>query len=382
MGEIQIREVDGAADRKRFIKMPWSLYKDDPLWVPPLIGDMKEFLNPQKGVFFGHGEAKLFLAERDGVCVGRISAQINHAHDKLFAEQGKAFFGFFECEDNQQTADALFDAAEAYAREHGKTCIEGPLNFGIYDEIGVLIEGFDTPPYVLNLHNPPYYQKLIESAGYGKSIDWFAYRGKRGETTFDVLDKRFIRLRDALLKRIQRRGTEVTFREMNMKDFDRESMHVKRIFDSAWDHNWGHVPMTDDEFLRVSKAIKMLIIPELSFFAEVDGQPVAFALSVYDANVAAKKMNGRLFPMGWTHALRVKKTDRFRLVLMGVLDEYRGRGFEVIFYVNVIEKASSMHFNEAEMSLIVENNEPMIRSIENLPVERYKTYRIFIKDLA
>lgn len=374
MSGLEIKPVTTARERSAFIKMPWLLYEDDPHWVPPLIADQKEFLDPGKGVFFQHGEARLWIAYRGSRPVGRISAQVNHRHDELY-DDAKGFFGFFECADDQQAATALFETAETYLREKKRKLVEGPFNFSIYDEIGVLIDGFDTDPYVLNLHNPPYYQKLIEAAGYDKSVDWYAFRATRGMDS--AVPPKLLKLRDRIVKR---RG--ITIRNMDPKHFDDEAAMVKKVFDQAWDRNWGHVPMTDAEFARVSDAIKRLIIPELSFFAMVKGEVAGFALSLYDANVIAKQINGRLFPFGFIKFLsQMKKIDRFRLILLGVLEEHRNRGYEIVFITNVIEQAHKMHFNEAEMSLIVENNDPMLRSLEHLPVERYKTYRIFQKEL-
>ena len=374
MSSLSIKSVETNKDRLAFIKMPWKVYEKDQHWVPPLIADQKEFLDPKRGLFFRNGDARLWVAYRGNEPVGRISAQVNHRHDKLYAD-GKGFFGFFECEDNQETANALFCTAEEYLKVNQRRLVEGPFNFSIYDEIGVLVDGFDTDPYVLNMHNPPFYQKLIEAAGYAKSIDWYAYRVQSKQV--DRVPERLLRLRDRLAKK-----REVTVRPMEMAHFARDAAIVKCIFSAAWDRNWGHVPMTDPEFERVAKALKQLIIPELSFIAEVNGKPVGFALSIYDANVAAKKINGRLYPFGFIKLLsQLKKTDRFRLILMGVLEEHRNRGYEVIFYTHVIEKGLEMGFKEAECSLIVEDNEAMIKSMSHLASDRYKTYRIFKKAL-
>ncbi len=373
MSELEIKKVETPRDRMKFIKMPWPIYKNDPHWVPPIIADQKSFLDPRKGVFFEHGEAVLFLALRDGKPVGRISAQINHLHDKIYND-GKGFFGFFECENNQETANLLFKHAEDYLKSKGKTLSEGPMNFGIYDEIGVLIDGFDTDPYVLNVHNPPYYKSLIEGAGYSKSVDWYAYRG----STDQKVDERLYRLKDRVMHQ-----PGLTIRKINPKEnFERDAAIVKHIFSEAWNKNWGHVPLTESEFNRMAKELTRLVIPDLSFIAEINGKAIGFALSIYDANVAVKKINGRLFPFGFIKLLlNLKKTDRFRHILMGILEEYRLRGIEIAFYVNIAEWAHKLGFKEIEMSLIVENNEPMRKSLEHLPVHIYKTYRIFKKEL-
>ncbi|MCD6122914.1 MAG: hypothetical protein J7K04_13840 [Spirochaetales bacterium] len=373
MPNVEIKTVNTNRERLRFIKMPWLIYKNDPHWVPPIIADQKSFINPKKGVFFEHGKAKLFLAIRDGKPVGRISAHINTLHDEIYND-GKGFFGFFECENNQETADMLFRAAEHYLKSQNRKFVEGPMSFGIYDEIGLLVDGFDTDPYVLNVHNPEYYQKLVENAGYKKSVDWYAYRG----ATNQKVDEKMYRLKDRVMKQ-----PGLTIRKIYPhENFKRDAAIVKHIFSTAWNKNWGHVPLTDSEFNRIAEELTRLVVPDLSFIAEINGQAIGFALSIYDANVAVKKINGRLFPVGFIKLLtNLKKTDRFRHILMGVLEEYRNRGIEIAFYVNIAEQAYKLGFSEIEMSLIVENNEPMRNSLKHLPVEIYKTYRIYTKDL-
>jgi GNAT superfamily N-acetyltransferase len=342
--------------------------------VPPLISDQKNFINPKKGVFFDHGEAALFIAYRDGKPVGRISAHVNHLYDKLYDDR-KGFFGFFESENHQETASALFACAEQHLREKNRGICEGPLSFSIYDEIGTLIDGFDTDPYILNVHNPPYYQSLIESVGYGKSVDWYAYRGYLKD--YDNLDPRLYRVRDKVM---QRAG--LTLRPINVKNADREAQIIKRIFNSAWDKNWGHVPFTDNEIHRLTHELVRVVVPELSLIAEKNGDPVGFTFSTYDANVAVKKIKGHLYPFGFIEMLRnLKKTDRFRLILMGILEEYRGRGIENALYMTVAKNGLDLGFRELEMSLVVESNIPMVRIMEKLPVEIYKTYRLYTKKL-
>jgi GNAT superfamily N-acetyltransferase len=375
MGEVEIREVGTAAERLRFIKMPWKLYEGDSHWIPPIISDMKKFLDPKRGVFYEHGEARLFMAFRGGSPVGRISAHVNHLHDQRFAD-GKGFFGFFECENNQETADALLAAAEEELRRRGKTTCEGALSFGIYDEVGILVEGFDTDPFVLNVHNPPYYRELLERAGYEKSVDWYAFHGY--VKSYEDLDPKLHRLKERVLER-----SGVSFRTVDLKQLDREARIVLDIFHSAWDDNWGHVPFTKSEFERLVEALRMIVAPGLSLVAEKEGRPVGMALTLYDANEAVKRINGRLFPIGFLKLLLgIKKSRRFRQFAMGVLEEFRGRGLEIAMFMTVAEEAYKMGFREGEMSLIVETNVPMMKTLTHLPVRPYKTYRIFRKEIG
>ncbi len=374
---VEIRRVTTKAQRAIFVKMAWQFYSGDPVWVPPLISDQMEFIDPSRGVFFAHGEAALFLAYRGDRPIGRLSAHVNRRHDEIFGG-GKGFVGFFECEDDPATAHSLFNAAENWLRSKGRSEAEGPMSFGVYDEIGVLVEGFAHPPYVMTVHNPPYYAGLFEACGWEKAVDWFGFRGSKGVTD-QRLDPRYFRLTDRVL---QRQG--ISLRPMDLAgNLEREAGIVQGIFSRAWSENWGHVPFSDREFQRLKKAVLRMVVPGLSLVAELDGKPIGFTLSLHDANVAVRKVNGRLFPFGFITLLReITRTDRFRLILMGVLEEHRNQGIEIALYTKVIQEGIRLGFTEVETSLIVETNRRMMASIGHLPMERYKTWRIFRKDLT
>lgn len=376
MPEIEIRAARSAAERKRFIQFPWQIYRDDPCWVPPLVEDMRGFIAPKKGVFFQNGEALLLLAYRNGRPVGRVSAQVSRRHHAIYND-GKGFFGFFECENDPEVAATLFQHAERYLKDRGCTSVEGPYNFTIYDEIGVLVDGFDSMPYLMNVHNPPYYGDLLEHVGFHKAVDWYAFR-----ITANAVRQNWPARLERLSDRIaNRKGVRI--RPMERAHFWRDATIVKSIFNQAWSRNFGHVPMTDNEFQRVASGLKHMLIPELSFVAEVNGQPVGFALSSYDANPIVREVDGRLFPLGFIKLIRkTKQAKRFRMMLMGVLEEYRNRGYEVAFYVQTIRRGLELGMVECEVSNIVESNEPMLKSLENLPTERYKTYRTYQKTLT
>jgi len=231
---------------------------------------------------------------------------------------------------------------------------------------------------VFTSHNPPYYPRLFESAGWQKSVDWYAYRGL-ADVFGKKLDPRYLAIGQRVLKRDGMRVRSVDVKH----HLEREAGIVKGIFAEAWNRNWGHVPLSDKEFARLEEGLKQFVVPELSCVAELNGKPIAFALSLYDANVAVKKVNGRLFPFGFITILtQGKKTRRFRLVLMGVLEEHRRQGIEVALIARVIEEGIRRGFKEVEMSQIVETNEAMIASLGHLPVERYRTWRVYRKDLA
>ncbi len=375
MNSIEVREVKTPRERTAFIKMPWHIYREDPHWVPPIIAEQKVFLDPKRGVFFEHGEAALFMAFRNGHEVGRITAHINYLHDQ-YHDDGKGFFGFFECENDQDVADALFDRAESYLREKNRKICEGSLSFGIYDEVGILVDGFDSDPYVLNVHNPPYYRTLIENAGYEKSIDWYAYRGLLKDV--NIVDERLFRIKERTLSR-----AGVSIRPVRMNAKQEEQRIVRELFHSAWQENWGHVPFSEGEWKRLFHEMARIVVPELTLIAEKDSVPVAFTLTTYDANEAVKMINGRLFPFGFIRLFRnLKKTRKIRFILLGVLSQYRGRGIENALVLHVSQLGYEMGFYEMEQSLIVETNEPMLNTMNYYPAEKAKTYRLFIKNLS
>jgi GNAT superfamily N-acetyltransferase len=374
MSDLTVRTVITKKDRLDFIKMPWSIYQSDTHWVPPLIFDQMQFIDPKKGVFFEYGEAKLIMIMRDGKPVGRISAHINKRHEEVYNDS-KGFFGFFECENNPATARALFREAEKYLKDKGKKSLEGPFSFSIYDEMGILVDGFDSDPYVMNMHNPEYYGKLIEGCGFKKSVDWYAFRAKAGKTDKE-LDPRYFKIRERVLK-----NPAINIYSLEGRNIDIEAEKVKEIFHKAWNRNWGHVNFTDKEWDRIKEAVKMMVIRKATFVVEYKGKPVGFALAVYDGNEAVKKMNGRLLPFGFLHLLRLKNTKRLRLMLLGVIEEYRNLGLETVLIMSVIENGIKMGISEAEESNIVETNTKMIESMKHLNAELYKTYRIYSKEI-
>jgi GNAT superfamily N-acetyltransferase len=373
---MEIVEVQTRRDLNRFLKVPESLHGGQGNWIPPLYIEQRKLLDPRTGPFYQSGRAKLWLAVRDGKAVGRMTS---HVSDRYDAHMGgkKGFFGFFACEDNANTAGRLFDAAQQHLLAEGRDQIEGPFSFTVYDELGILVDGFETPPAFMVTHNPPYYADLLTACGFEKAIDWYAYRGRRGETDTN-LSPRLV----SLVERLEQQS-EFELRPLDKRNFKQEAALVKDIFDQAWERNWGHVPMSESEFWSMAEGLKQLVVPGLSCIVAVAGKPVGLAISIYDINPIVDAIGGKLLPFGFLRLLKdVKKMKRFRMLLMGVLPRHRGRGYEVAMYVHVIRKAAELGFDEAEMSLIVESNAPMIKSIENLSSRRCKTVRIFTKSLG
>lgn len=368
---IAIKTVKTKQDLKRFVRFPWTIYKHDPHWVPPIISDQTKFLNA--GPFLEIGERELFLAEKDGKLAGRISAQVNHQHEERWDKE-TGFFGFFESVNDVEVAKALFSAAEAWLKGRGKTKILGPESFSIYDECALLVDGFDDDPVLLLAYNPRYYENLILSCGFKKTVDWYAYMGDEAVAIPEVMRK----IRDRLL-----RGGEVQIKSLDRKDFKRRALEVKEIFNEAWGENWGHLPFTEKQFKYLFAEMNRIAVPELTYFAEVGGKTIGFSLTIKDANQALKKANGRLFPFGLLKILRgLKKVTRLRTIVMGVLKEYRNRGIETAFYINTIETGRKMGYTDSECSMVVETNTRMLKALEAIGARRYKTYRLFEKTIA
>jgi len=366
--QIQLLPVTSRGQLREFIKLPWKIYRDDPLWVPPLISQQKEYLNPVKNPFYDHARVQLFLARRGDRSVGRIAAVVNEAHNQFHNEQ-TGFFGFFECVNDHAVAKQLLDGARDWLREQGMQTMRGPANFSSNDEWGMLVKGFDMSPVLMMSYNLPYYPEFMDCYGLAKARDLFAYRMFSKDGISD-------RLR-SMAEKIQKKGGLI-IRPINMKDFDAELKRIKEVYNNAWVKNWGFVPMTDAEFDHLAKQLKPLIVPELVLLAEVNDQPAGFSLTLPDYNQALKHVNGRLFPLGLIKLWwRSRKIDCARIMVMGVVHKYQKRGIDAIFYIKTFDVGTARGYTWGEMSWVLEDNEMMIRALEMLGAKAYKTYRIY-----
>lgn len=353
-------------DVKKFVNFMKQVYTSYPHFVPPIYSEVVKFI--MNGPFNQIGEKQLLLAYRDDQIVARLSVHRNFAHNKHYQEN-QGFFGFFEALDDQEAVNAIFAAGEKWLTERGCTSVLGPENFAIYDEIGLLIDAFDLDPILLCTYNPPYYLKLIENAGFKKEVDWYAYWK-------DTTIPEFMRL---INKRVLRQKG-VVIREVNRKNFDAEAEAVKHIFNEAWAENWGNVPFTDEQWHHLIKELKMIINEKLALITEIDGKPIAFAISLIDANQAVKKANGSLFPFGIIKLLlEMRKIKKVRTTIMGVLKEHRNKGYEIAMVHKTIENGVAMGMTGADCSLIVETNTAMSTVLEKIGCVRYKTFRLFRK---
>ncbi len=370
MSQIVIRAVAGKRDMDRFIRFPWHIYRNSPQWVPPLLMDRRKLVDRKKNPFYRHADAEFFLAERDGVLVGRIGAIVNHNHLK---EHGDAtgFFGFFESVDDQEVANALLHQAEQYLRSRSMKAMRGPASPSVNDEYGLLVEGFDRPPVVLMPYNPPYYGMLLEGYGLVKSRDLISYLLSQDTVMSEKLQRVTQRVRE-------RQG--ITIRPLNMKDFDAELERFKRIYNTAWASNWGAVALTDEEIEAMAADFKQIIVPEVVLFAEKDGKTVGFSLSLPDINVPLKyNTKGYLLPGALRLFWHKKKIDLVRIVALGVLPEYLNSGIAGVLFYETAARAKPLGYDFGEAGWVLEDNLQMVRSAEMMNGDPYKKYRIYEK---
>lgn len=367
---ITIRPVESRADTKRFIKMVWKIYTGDPHWVPPLIFDRMRILNTKKNPFYHHAQMQLFLAEKNGEIVGRIAAIVNENHNKIHQDH-VGFFGFFESMNDQAIAKALFDAAAQWLRSKGMDTMRGPHNPSVNDEIGLLVDGFDSSPVIMMTYNPQYYVPMIESYGFQKAKDLYAFLLKRETTISDKLQ----RVQAAVREREQ-----VTVRNIDLKNLQEEIKIIKVLYNRAWEKNWGAVAMTDAEFDFLAADMKQVLgpFPEFAMVAERKGEPVGFSLTLPDINQVLKKnKNGWLIPGAIRLLIGKNKIDMGRILVLGIIPEFRKRGIDAVMYYEIWERAAKRGIYRGEAGWVLEDNVMMNRTAALLNGERYKTYRIY-----
>lgn len=375
--DIQIISADTEQLRTEFIRLPWDIQAHDPLWVAPTVSKQKKFLDPARGAFFEIGEAQLFLARKDGKTVGRISAHINSLHDRLHSPD-TGFFGFFECFDSQPAANALFHAASEWLRVRGKRKMVGPFSFSVYDDIGILVDGFDTMPAILLTHNPKYYERLVTEYGMRKAIDWYALKA----TNRDVDPGRMAAEADRIMKR--NKGLAMSAPEPS--DVVRRSSEIYSLFNEAWQSNWYHIPFTQKQFKDIFSELKPILRSDLIRIVEDSGRIVAFTITIPDLNATIQRLNGRMNV--WDMArlyiqAQWKPLQRLKIVLLGVHQKYQGRRIHDAMildtYVHVIRNEPEFQF--CDCSLISEPLGFFIQSLGRYGTHVYKTYRIFEKEI-
>ena len=374
---LEVSEVTSRRERNALIKFPWRIYANDPAWVPPLIIERKAFLDRRRHPFYQHGDAALFLARRDGEIVGRIMASDDPNYISLH-QSNVGCFGLFECINDGDVATALFEGAARWLRKRGRSEMMGPIDYSTNYVCGLLIDGFQFPPTILTAHNPPYYRHLIESCGFTKAKDWYAW-------WFADPAKATTHLR-RLAARFRRRCSAV-IRPANLKNIRDESRRLRQIYNQAWEKNWGFVPFTEAEIEFMTRELKPLLVPEFAWIAEIGNEPVGFTLCLPDINVALQKIDGRLtrfgLPIGLIKLLLYKRRIRKgRLIALGVVEKYRRAGIAEMLVLRVMEETMVKRGMTGELSMTLEDNFMINRFLEAIGAQRYKTYRIYDKSIA
>jgi GNAT superfamily N-acetyltransferase len=334
---------------------------------------METLLSRTKNPFFEHAQAEYLIAERDGVVVGRIAAISNRLHNETHGDR-VGFFGFFESIDDQAVADALLTAAADWCRALGHDVLRGPASFSVNDECGLLVDGFDSPPTLMMPHNPRYYIALLERAGFTKAKDLWVYQGG-SEERYVPVPERLVRATELIR---QRQG--ITIRALDMKNFEGEVERIKELYNSAWEKNWGFVPMTGHEIDHLAEQFKPVVIPDLVPMAEKDGKLIGFGIALPDLNVVFRKnRSGRLFPMilKLLWALKAKRIRRARILLLGVLPEHQGKGIDAMLYHWIWTKSGERGIYWGEAGWILEDNPAMNAGLEKMTFRVYKTYRLY-----
>ena len=370
MTTLTIEPVINKAGQKAFLKFAHDLYRDDPNWVPPLVTNIRELLNFKKHPFYDNAEIQTFLARRDGKVVGRIAAIVDGWHNDYHKER-RGMFGFFECIDDVAVSDALFDAARDWFAEREIVSLRGPANPSQNYEWGMLVEGFDVPPTFLITYNKPYYGALVEHWGFKKAEDLFSYSGHISR--LDTLDPKL-----AFISEEARKRFNVNVRPIDEKNFDRDVRTFLEIYNKALPGQWGFTPLSEGELIASAHGLKMLIVPEMTTVAEVDGKPVGVVFGLLDYNPIIKKINGKLFPFGFLRILfGKKKLTTLRLVSTNVLPEYQRWGLGLVLMTRLVPFAVKWGVTQAEFSWVLESNRLSRGTLERSNVPVRCTHRIY-----
>jgi GNAT superfamily N-acetyltransferase len=382
---VEIRKVESKKDFRAFFKFPWKLYRDDPNWVPPLLSMRRELLDKQHNPSWEYLEGEYFVAWRGDEPVGTITAVINHRHNQ-FHDENIAWFGFFETINEPQVAYTLLDTAYQWAKANGCTAIRGPQSFTTHEECGLLIDGF-TPPVILMPYNPPYYQALVEGAGFHKVMDVYSLY-------YDHTPEEHEKLGNA--KRIEKitariaRQHNARVRTFDNKRRKQDFQLFKELYNTAWIANWGFTPMTDKELDALIKSLGMFLDPRTAWFVEVDEKPVGFMLAVQDLNIILKRAGARPGTPEWITLVKAlwhwkirPKADVLRVPLMGILPEHRNKGLDVLMYSELRNVLSdpNLPYRALDCGWILETNQDMLGTLISIGMRIYKTHRFYEKTI-
>lgn len=369
---IEIKEVKNFADLLKFILCEFKIKSTDKNFIKPLI--LERIIYIKKNPFFEHGKAKFFIAQKGGTVVGRISAHIDHLKTQ---KEKTGFFGFFDFIDSKDVAKKLLEAAENFVKSEGLEKIQGPFSFNINGECGVLIKGFEYPPYIMMNHNPPYYDEIIRSCGFEKAKDLFAWKISK-----EKLEERISSLLRSIWRNSQHRFEVV---EITKKNLERDTMEAIEIFNDAWSENWGFIPITEREGKNLADSLKIVLDQKIAFFAKADGKNQAVCIAIPNLNEALQGLSGGLNPLDYIKLFaRIKKIKSIRLIILGVRKSARSKyPYLPLFLVGeVIKRAKDRGYTEAELSWTLEDNERINKIIKLTGAEIYKIYRIYEKILS
>ncbi len=372
---IRSFDVSDRSSIRQFVQMPWKIYQDDPVWVPPLIKERLDHLSP-KHPYFEHANVKFWMAFENDSVVGRISAQVDQIKSATDAEN-VGYFGMFECIDHKELAGELLRKAEKWLASHNCEVIRGPFSLSINQESGVLVDGFDTSPYIMMGHAPPYYQELLQANSYNKAKDLYAW----------INESEFLNP-PAMMRLVDRYKDRITLRDVEKKHFDRDIKFMLDIFNDAWEKNWGFVPFTENEFVHLGKEMLQMIDPDHFILAEVDGVPVGMVAGLPNFNETIKDLDGKLlftgiFKLIWR--LKFSPPTTGRVALLGIKQKYQnqliGSALAFMLIDKIKEVALKSGVTSHEMSWVLEDNQRLNKILETLGACKYKTYRVYEKRL-
>ena len=376
VGTMNISPVESVADQRAFCELPYRLYRDDPCWIPPLRSAERQRWSSERNASLATRWCRRFLVRASGKLVGRVAAIVDPEFCRLW-EPDVGFFGFFECIEDSEAAAGLFEAVEDVLREKGKSRMLGPVSLTTHDEVGLLVGGFDSPPMILSPYNPRYYEALLGRYGFSPCHECYAYAWRPDASHTAAVDR--------LLKRVsrqQRSSEQVQVRHMDPRRREVENRLLFELYNATFASNWGFVPLTWREYCERSASLQSFYRPEYVTFADVGGRAVGFAMTLPDVNEALAKAGGRLFPIGWLRLARaIRRLGGVRLILLGVLPEYRGRGIAALLAHEQAKTVRHFRARRAELSLVQETNGKMQRVIKAFGGVKCKTYRLFEKTL-
>jgi len=371
---VVVRPVASWRDRRRFQRLPWSIYAGDRNWVPPILSQERTLLGWGNHPFFDNAQIVTLLAEREGRAVGRLAVLINHVHNRKYNER-RGFFGFFECIDDAAVAGGLFEAGQDWLRQRGMTAVRGPVNPSLNYTCGLLIDGFDCPPCFLMTYNQPYYAALLEACGFAKAQDMYAY-----EMDTNLLQVLVGRYKPAVLAMLNR--PDMVIRPMDPTRLQQEIETYLDIYNRSLDGTWGFTPLQPREARHIACELRHLIVPQFTALAEIDGRPIGAVFALLDYNQILGKLNGRLFPFGFVRLMTGRrKITTVRAMAMTMVPGYQDAGLSVVLIDNLTGPAAKWGIQRWELSWVLESNSRSRGTLERAGMKRTKTYRIYDKML-